>query len=630
MASEDFTDVANQILLGVLGDNDASAIAARLLGQLLGDAFDLGDKLSKVSDWPGALFGPPAAGGASWASRLAAAAGGGAVPVNVLQNVTDWFAGRPVTAPPNPIAAVSRPTTPRDAIADLIKRLSALPGGGPPDVLSAIQSIRDIYDELWKLDAAAMPSSDKWDPENVVRAIRQAILRWIKILGNEKLPNHPHFRKAINEVSAEISGPLVERMGVAGAFTFGGIAAYGAKDIDDLLRPRSNTGLGIQVHQVLQQEYRAAALRRTNVIVQESTVYLAGTGRPLSRSYTGNLDLTALYWSRDVELLKLSKQPASSPSRKPAEVDRGLRDDNLDLTIGSEWEIKPVRGAFLGVIQEFTYRTFFNLFVALLQDMPEIWAILSVLGPGGLTAVGAPLPPTRHHLKPGLAWEWPELAAKPIREIGGGVTQTPVQTVLLITVDPLPGIVLYLRFDIPAAELALVAKRITDLYQKWAKQKQKEIRVVLVAVTLAIVAVLAIIVVAALVYFAVEAAAAEGIGELVTLLIGLGTALAQQIAELLQRLGDLIGPLRQAFGLRVQGIENGGDGRLCLRFRLNDGTPPDAVRCASATFGMLRLENAPVQVLVAMPGILAAASELAATLIQRRLGGTSAGTTPNV
>lgn len=71
--------------------------------------------------------------------------------------------------------------------------------------------------------------------------------------------------------------------------------------------------------------------------------------------------------------------------------------------------------------------------------------------------------------------------------------------------------------------------------------------------------------------------------------------------------GDQIAPLKQLYGLSVTGLDRSGDGSLSLRFAVAGGTRVDALPRASATFGMLRLENAPVKLLTAMRGVLATA-----------------------
>jgi hypothetical protein len=612
MTGQDFSAIAERLLVGVLGDYDAAAATAPLLSQLLADAFDLGSKVTQVPDWAGALFGPPAAGGATWASRLADSLAE-AMPDDMLQNATSWFSGAPVSVPPSPRPAGPPEQAPRELLAALIKRLGTMPGPGPAEVLPALTSLKELNDEIWQLGAGALPPGGRWSPENVVRSVRALILKWLKILGDIKLPNHPSLRKVIEEIEAELAGPWERRVAMASGLSFGGVLLYGTRDLQDLLRTKSFKELGVQVHQELQQEYRQAGARRRNVIVQESIVYVGGVGQPLSRIWGQNPDLQALYLSRDVYLVKIRDLLAKSRSALAQEVEQSLRDDNLDLTLGRVWEIKPIRGAWFGVAQEFGYRSFFNIYAALIQDDPALFGSRSLVRPGGPW-------PTRHHVDSGTGPEWPELQNdNGVRTIGGGGTRFPAQTILLVTIDVLPGLVLYLRFDLPALVVAAMARYLARLLNDLAKELKRIVDDVVVVVVFAMILVVALVVVAALVYFVVEAAAAA-VAELATLLAALGIELAQQIADLLRRLVDQIAPLREAFGLSVRGIDSSGDGKVCLRFRLADSTPEDAVPCASATFGILRLENAPVQVLMAMPGLLAAASELTASLIQRRLG----------
>ena len=101
------------------------------------------------------------------------------------------------------------------------------------------------------------------------------------------------------------------------------------------------------------------------------------------------------------------------------------------------------------------------------------------------------------------------------------------------------------------------------------------------------------------------------------MLVLLGTKLSQ-IQDLLRRIAEQLAPLVSTYGLTATGVNSAAASCLTLRFTLKEGTPADAVPCANATFGPLRLENAPIQLIVCLPGIFAIAVALAGAVMLKR------------
>jgi hypothetical protein len=625
MSGEDLGAAAMHVMLGVLGDTDAAAATAPLLATLLQDAFTLGTELTTnlagTDDWAGRLFGAGAFGG-NWESRLSGWIGA-AVPTGMLRNVTAWFSGAQISRSPNPVPAAPARERARDVLADLQKLLGSMPGPAPAGALMALTSFNTACRDLMQLSLGALPPG-AWSLENVIRSVRSLIEYWVDKLGAE-IADCPHLSAAIAEIRAEMAWALGERFLVASPFSLGGLAAYGVKDLDeDFLLPASSTGLGNRLQQDLQQEYREAGHRAGNLIVQEGRVYFPApsgpnrAGRQLGRVFLTDIRLSALYLARTVVLLMLD-----TAVQGPASLRASLRSDNLDLTVGSIWEIKPIRGAALGVVQEFGYRSFYNFFVALAQDLPELTSRLFTPGqPPGQP--GKPIP-ARECVRGGIPSQWTELSRNGgVRVIGGNGTSLPADVVMVVTFDALPGLVLYLRLDLPLAAVAALAPALQKALQEIADRLKRAADVVITVVVFVIALVLTVAIAVVLIFLVVEASPEVAAGGIAALLQQLAGPAAAQAGELLQKIIQQIQPLREKFGLSVHGADSGGAGRICLRFQLDDNSPDDAVLCASATFGVLRLENAPAEVLTAVPAILAAASGLTASLVQRRLGGTPA------
>jgi hypothetical protein len=631
MTEDDLGAAAMNVMLGVLGDFDAAAATGPLLATLLQDAFTLASELTTrlagTSDWTGALFGPGAFGG-NWETRLSGWIGA-AMPTDMLRSVTASLAGAMISGSPGAVPAPPAKERAQEVIKPLQKLLSSMSGPAPAEALMALTAFADGYSKLIKLSIGALPP-DAWSLDNAIKSIRDLIEYWVRELGAE-MANCPHLSAAIADIRVEMAWALGERFLVASAFSLGGLAAYGKQDFaEDFLLPASSMDLGNRLQRVLCQEYREATGRAGNLIVQEGTVYFPATsgprraGQQLGKVRFTDIRLTALWLARTAALLMPGVAVPGSMSLRSS-----LRSDNLDLTVGSIWEIKPIRGAAPGVVQEFGYRSFYNIFVALAQDLPDVASRLFSLvqaitgqpgGPGQPgQQPGQPGKPilARECVRGGIPSQWAELSKDDGVRVISNTASLPADVVMVVTFDPLPGLVLYLRFDLPLATVAALAPDVRKALKKIADRLERAADVIITAFALVLTMAIAV----ALVFLAVQATveAAIGIGLLLQQLAG---PAAGQVGDLLQKIIQQIQPLRQKYGLSVHGTDSSGAARICLRFQLADGTPDNAVVCASATFGLLRLENAPTQVLAAVPGILTVASGLTASLVQRWLDST--------
>ena len=629
MDAIDLNALSTQLLGRLISDTDlADAVGEKFLPALK-SAFDLAGQFTQQSGWADSIFGLSGATDAAAAFRLADALSA-AFPAELTEMLTHALADDPL--PDHPTSrTVPDLRPPRDVIKELLDSLKKISSVEAQNAADSVNALTSVYSGMWSLGAGSLPPtsgrsgnlpsgnlpSGKWSPENVARAVRDLIRAWIKTLTDASLPG-PNTKRIAAEIEAEMTGPLEERLVLGMTFTGLGLVLYGIEDLKDLLRPASSAPIGLEVHEMLQRQYREAPWREESVIVQESNVYFSGTARSIAQVASTDRNVFALYTARDSYLLKLREFLKKNPSKLAKEVESSLRDDNLNLSSGTTWEIKPIRGAALGVVQEFTYRTFYNFYSALLLDLP------------GLAPVPISNLPrfwvTRYHLTSGTAADWPEIHAAPARAIGGGTTGRPVQAIAVVIVDTLPGLVLYFTYDLPAVVVAAFADELSSLLNRIAKRLRRGIRIAAVALVCALVVVLAIILLVALVLAAIEIgpllleAAAALATTLGPVLLAIGTRF-DEVLNVLRRIVDAIGPLRQQFGLTVRGAPSAGDGRVVLRFTVSSDASTDAVPRATASVGPFRLENAPIQVLTALPGLWLISMNIAAGLVYKQFPG---------
>jgi hypothetical protein len=592
------TEVGPQFLLalsGGLGLVDAgSAVVGRVFDgtlELFGQAADLG--------WLFDTRDLASAGAESELARLFA----GWVPEEVRGVIESCLAGivpsppqAPGQAPPAPPAdaalleQLARQLTDQHASAGVVQMVSAM-GSLPAGLLGAIGGIQP-------------PPGSRWDIERIARVIREFLVDWLHKLQSLGLPGE-NSKRVLKEIDMEITGPLQKRAAIAGALSIGAVVGTSVADLRQLLGVDSSPRVGMEVHERLQREYR---LRRpTHLIVQESIAYQNGLQRPLKLARKTDDTLLALWWARDAYVLRMRSVLKSSMLDGSS-----LRDDIIDLgdlfTAGRTWEIKTIRGAAFGVMQEFTYRSMFNLCVAVLKDIPGLHAWLR-------TPNLRPIHFSCEHVEPGTRIQWPEVVGK-VMTVSKGAAEGGARTILVFTIDALPGLVLYVRYDIPAAVIALVAAQIVRDLNKAADEFSAKVRTVLawalVVATVCVLILAAIVLVLGAVLLAGELALGELILALSAALARLGAELPRML-EALRRLVEGLAPVVQRFGVTMTPVRSAADGTLHLTF--SSEAAEGELPTAGATLGPLRLDNCPLVILSAMEDVMTVAGPLAAAAV---------------
>jgi hypothetical protein len=392
-------------------------------------------------------------------------------------------------------------------------------------VLALWRTLHEASADLVTLAAVGAP---KWTGPDVQRLLRQQLAKWIRNV--RALGGLPRRSLAVKrQIEAELAFRFSVRLGVAAVLSLGGTVLYGTKELaDDLkgivLGEKSNRDLGNEVHSRLQLAYRAR--RPFELIEQDDYVYglgrvsiAAGTRLEVAAREPGRDDLLALYIARQSLKAIDSVLPNSPIKRTSAMVGWSIRDDNTNLTTARVFEIKPVRAAWLGVVQEMYYRSAFNLWVAVLQDLEPVAGAVSKL---------FDLAPRRgafafpcDTLYAGTPADWPE-----VNSAQGGVLTVAgpwaTYTVMVAQFDALPGLVLYWNFELPAAALRLVYDTLRSTLNSMVSTLRRwviELYTWVVAILIATVAVLA----------ALAAAVA-------------GAAAFEALLAILARLGPLAGP----------------------------------------------------------------------------------------
>jgi hypothetical protein len=181
----------------------------------------------------------------------------------------------------------------------------------------------------------------------------------------------------------------------------------------------------------------------------------------------------------------------------------------------------------------------------------------------------------------------------------------------------LPGLVLYLRYDLPAAVVAALAAEVVKAFNKAGSEIGRKVRTALawaLVVATACAAVLAaIVVVVSAVVLVQSAAVAELLLALAPVLARIGAELPR-ILEALRRLVERITPVAQEFGLTMTPVRSPADGSLHLVVGSNGADLPTA----SATAGPLRQDNCPLILLSALDDVVEVAGPLAAAVMMGR------------
>ena len=291
----------------------------------------------------------------------------------------------------------------------------------------------------------------------------------------------------------------------------------------------SDIDLGRAIQEKLQAGYRHVHLRpkRLNnepryAILQENRVYADRRnpkGVALAEAATGaDGSIRALHYARQPYTIVLSQLDEDFENK--------FREDCLDIRKAELWEIKPMRGAILGVAQELHYRASFNLVNALLQDGVELLGG-STTGLGILDKLLKILNPKLRFSCPdgvraGVSGAWDPLKGFPHIDMNlkrRGMTIPRVAFVVTIP-DQLPGLVFYVVFVVPdlmapgvSAILAALAATLERLLRRFAEDLRDRIEDIERGVAVAVGLILA----AAMVYelfllAAAVAGAAEAIG----------------------------------------------------------------------------------------------------------------------
>jgi hypothetical protein len=605
--------LARHLLTDVLQDTElvdaiepvADAVVEAVLDFI--DGFG-GDESSLVDSAFGLADDDPLARGARLARVI-----GDLVPAELREELLSALGGAspPAAAPAAARAPAASPD--KEALARIAQALKADESEAAQSAASFARWLMDMTDEVVTFAASRPPSSSSrtnYSPEVIARRIRDMILRWIAELDEMGLAGE-HTRRAVAEIRAEMMGPLFERQFVAAVLAVPALVLMNWRDITAMVPgPGSNFRVGNDIHQKLQEEYRRSPYRSRHLIVQESRVYWASPrGQDLKWARSRDATLAVLYIARDRYLIKVRDLLRRS-NVAGQEAERNLRDDNIDFTQGMIWEIKPIRGAALGVGQEFAYRSLFNFFVAWFKDA---------------TPPGGSLKFTCEHLIGGQLVAWPELRTNPARVINRReiVAGNGPQSVYVVSLDALPGIVMYLVVELPAAAVLILARHIERLLNEIARRAQRVWRTVATAVvlilTLVVVALLVVAVIAAVV--SLGEALLAGVGALglalAPILLRFGADLPRML-EALRRIVEQIAPLRQRYGMTIVG-DGSADGCVHLRCTYTEEPPSEAVPRASGNVGPIRLVDAPVELFGSMEALVNISATLCAALAVQAL-----------
>lgn len=266
----------------------------------------------------------------------------------------------------------------------------------------------------------------------------------------------------------------------------------------------STKSIGNEVHTVLQQKYRNWLPKvpeptpvEEKYIVQDNRVYW---------TQTNSEELSKLAWARkDGTLLALVFARYNEEVFRKylgkgviyKEIWSMYREDTLDLIHSSVYEIKPVRSAFAGVLQEFQYRHSFNIANGALQDLKEFndFRNISSKITNNIKKFTAPF-----FVFPGEGLMWSNhLGPFNVQDEG---KKSPVRVVFPFTVKQLKGLVLYITVTSPNLKILLalvpdLAKKFNDEIQRLAKKYAEQLEQVYVfienVIMAAIIAVLFVI-----------------------------------------------------------------------------------------------------------------------------------------
>lgn len=310
-------------------------------------------------------------------------------------------------------------------------------------------------------------------------------------------------------VSRAVVATVIQFVGIAIKPMEAGLKLAGGGTWRDM---RSDSDIGAQVHEELQDSYREtwmgkarsltapmtvarnAAAGKTDFILQEGRVYrrLSSLSRPLKSDAAISRDASVYaFW--------LARAPfqAAPAIKKLSDKDLGIyREDSVHMQAQSVWEIKPIRSASYAVFQEFHYRWAFNLTNALVQDailaLPGLSAVAGKKLPRALRNLGSISLPNGIASGTGVWWQG---CKKSISNLTSNRKRRPPKYgtyfAVVLTVPQLPGVVLYVPFDLPYEYLAVLAPAVNAAISRLAKQTQDLIDLLEKAAETVVVALLA-------------------------------------------------------------------------------------------------------------------------------------------
>jgi len=442
------------------------------------------------------------------------------------------------------------------------------------------------------------PSGGRWVARKTIDLLFDQAKKWIdNITTIGGLPkNLTAFQK---ELKDEVAFSLPIRLSVAAVFSAGGHLLIGekelAKDVDQLVRGTpSNKTLGQDVHAYYQERYRS--IRILDLIEQDDYVY----GKPIGSVSGVRLKVAAEEQSaRYGELLimfaaRQSLQPINRALQSFPRLSKMLSwsifDDNVNLSDARIFEIKPVRSAFTGVIQEFYYRNAFNLMAAANKDFdsPSTPALTALAKALGVTLSGRPVVQC-DHLYPGFPVNWPELmtssgSCRPF------TFQGRTYAVMATIIDSLPGVVMYWIFDFPIAALVLIFKNLRDFLNESGKQiadAAVEVIVWLTGIALGVAAVALLL--------AIIIGGEVEIPALLPRLLPLLAPLGPQLQPVLNGLSSFQSSLLDASRKwTITPSRDAGSGVVSLALEPQQQLSPTDVPITNVTVGFLRIEGIPV------------------------------------
>jgi hypothetical protein len=473
-------------------------------------------------------------------------------------------------------------TQPRSIFADFIKLVNA---ESPQSAVAVtLWGILQSFSNDAMTFVATVPPPNWRNPASIVELIRKQIARYLDKL-NALGGLTPRTQAVADLIKLEIEFRLPVRLTVAGAFSAGSASLTGFGGLRQLLSGKgSNPSLGTAVHLVLQEEYRDN--RPMNLIEQDNTVYYT---LPLRRYQLPLQDavvqlpqhdeLTALFVARQSLKLVDAIVSGAAPDQVKNMTGWSIEDDNTDLSAFRIWEIKPGLGAFMAVVQEFYYRSTYNLAIAFLRDMDDVTrtAFRKLLR----QKPQSPIQIFNELLYSGTPAFWPE-----INTPEGGArlieTRTATYTVLIVQLDALSGIVLYWNVEFPLAALALAYNPIKEWLNKQANNVQTAVIEVLTWVTAIAIAIVVVLLILLVAVVAADAAAAV-IGAL-----GISATTAAEIMLFIKALQSL----DQSWTISL--AEDASLGRVAVALQPS-GSLADDVLVTNTSAGFLQIQGVPLE-----------------------------------